>query len=568
MAILDQYGNPIKPADIAEPQTARIAALQHQLVESHLDGLTPARAARMLRDADLGDIVAQHELFDDMFDRDAHLRCEYEKRVGAVVGLDWSIEPPANASAAEKAAAQWVEETLRSAVDDLEDCLTAMQDAPGHGFSPIELEWTLVDGMRLPRFHPRPQTWFRLDRFRRELRLNDGSSDGAAPIPMGWIMHHARKVKTGYLGRAGLFRSVLWPFLYKAYSIGDFAEFLEVYGLPFIVGKYQPGANGEEKSSLMRAVAALGRDARAIMPDGMQIELMKITAGGDGSHHLNMVEWADGAQSKAILGQVLSAEAKATGMGSGVADLHAQVREDILHADARQVAGTLTRDLVYPLIALNRPGIQGLSRCPRWVFDTGSAEDLAAYSEALPKLAQGGARIPVSWVHEKLRIPQAAKDEAVFGAAQPAPPPDEPGTAPKPAPAALRYARLTADAPAQPPIEDQLAARLAEVAGPDVAAWLETIRAMLDSAESLEEFRERLLAAYPKIDRAGLVVAMSEALAAGHLWGMSDVVEEAGGVAGLKSEPIEMNFTVQPNEPKGFRVTRSADGSLDITPKE
>ena len=141
MAILDQYGNPITPADIAEPQTARIAALQHQLVESHLDGLTPARAARILRDADLGDIVAQHELFDDMYDRDAHLRCEYEKRSGAVLGLDWSIEPPANASAAEKAAAQWVEETLRSAVDDLEDCVTAMMEAPGHGFSAIELEW-------------------------------------------------------------------------------------------------------------------------------------------------------------------------------------------------------------------------------------------------------------------------------------------------------------------------------------------------------------------------------------------------------------------------------------------
>lgn len=82
-------------------------------------------------------------------------------------------------------------------------------------------------------------------------------------------------------------------------------------------------------------------------------------------------------------------------MGSGVADLHGQVREDILHADAQQIAGTLTRDLVYPLIALNRPGISGLSRCPRWVFDTGSAENMAAYAEALPKLAQGGARIPL-----------------------------------------------------------------------------------------------------------------------------------------------------------------------------
>lgn len=519
MAILDQHGNPFKPADIAEPQTAKIAALQHQLVESHLDGLTPARAARILRDADLGDIVAQHELFDDMFDRDAHLRCEYEKRIGAVVGLDWSIEPPANATAAEKAAAQWVEETLRHAVDDLEDCLGAMMEAPGHGFSPIELEWRLVDGMRIPRFHPRPQTWFRLDQSRRELRLNDGSGHGAAPIPMGWIMHHAKKVKTGYLGRAGLFRSVLWPFLYKAYSIGDFAEFLEVYGLPFIVGKYMNGAGEDEKTSLMRAVASLGRDARAIMPDGMAIELMKVTAGGDGSHHLNMVDWADGAQSKAVLGQVLSAEAKATGMGSGVADLHAEVRADILEADARQMAGTLTRDLVYPLIALNRPGIQGLSRCPRWVFDTGDADDLKLYADALPTLAENGARIPVSWVHEKLRIPQAAKDEAVFG--KPVSQPSGQGRA------GAAMAALAGAMPDGPqPVAEQIAVRLDGLAGPHIEAWLETVRAMLDDAGSLEEFRERLLAAYPGIDRAGVVAAMSEAMAAGHLWGMSDVDDE------------------------------------------
>jgi phage gp29-like protein len=200
----------------------------------------------------------------------------------------------------------------------------------------------------------------------------------------------------------------------------------------------------------------------------------------------------------------------------------------IRDADARQVAGTLTRDLVYPLIALNRPGINGLLRCPRWVFDTGSAEDLKTYSEALPKLAENGARIPVAWVHEKLRIPQAAGDEAVFGV------PPSPtgrgargeGTTPADGANKTALAALSGSVPADIPIEDQLAARLAGVAAPNIEAWLETIRAMLDQADSLEAFREMLVAAYPTIDRAGLVVAMSEAMAAGHLWGMGDVADE------------------------------------------
>ncbi|MDT3668997.1 MAG: DUF935 domain-containing protein [Aromatoleum sp.] len=524
MKILDQHGNPIDTGVLREPQTARVAALQHELVQSQLDGLTPAKAARILKEADAGDIVAQHQLFDDMADRDAHLRCEFDKRRGAVLGLDWSIEPPANASRAEKKLAAWVEEILRDVVDDLEDVILAMMDAVGHGFAPIEIEWERWGTEWLPKFHPRPQTWFQLDTMRRNLRLKDGSGDGAEPIPMGWILHQHVKAKTGYLGRMGLSRVLVWPFLYKAYSVGDFAEFLETYGLPIIVGKYPQTATPEEKSSLMRAVTALGHDARAIMPEQMAIEIQKITGSASGTPHLEMVDWADRAQSKAILGQVLSSEAKATGLGSGVADLHAEVRRDILIADARQIAGTLTRDLVYPLIALNQGGLDSYRRCPRWVFDLGEAEDLKLYAEALPALAQGGARIPVSWVHEKLRIPRAAEGEAVFRAA--------PAAMPNAADSALaaltaRYStaalstRLTTGSDRDP--ADRLLPALGAQAEAHVAAWRDDIEAMLAAAGSLEEFREQLFARYAHLPADELVAVMATALSAIHLAGRSEV---------------------------------------------
>lgn len=545
MKIIDQHGNPLDAGLLREPQTARVATLAHFMVESQLDGLTPAKAARILRQADQGDILAQHQLFDDMYDRDAHLRCEFDKRAGAVLGLDWSIEPPANASRAEKKAAAMVEALLRDTVDDLEDVLVRMMEAAGHGFAPIELEWERWGVEWLPKFHPRPQTWFRLSQDRRELRLADGSPDGAEPTSMGWIMHQHTKGKTGYLGRMGLYRVLVWPFLYKAYSIGDFAEFLETYGLPIIVGKYMQGASAEEKASLMRAVTALGHDARAIMPDGMSLEINKITGGGEGSHHLNMVQWADGAQSKAILGQVLSAEAKATGLGSGVADLHAEVRRDILTADARQIAGTLTRDLVYPLLVLNGAAIDSYRRCPRWTFDLGEAEDITAYAEALPKLVGVGMRIPRSWAHDKLRVPEPDGDEPVLDvprAAPPAPEPDDPppgppGADPVPAPAAppaappaqqpataraqWRPAMLAAGTESDP--ADLVAPALARQAEAQILQWQDEIAAMLDTADSLEAFREALLARYRDLPTDELVSVLAQALATIHLAGRSEV---------------------------------------------
>lgn len=528
MPILDQYGKSFDLKAIAEPQTARVVALQNTYIEGQLGGLTPARAAAILAAADAGDITAQHRLFEDMWDRDAHIQCEFGKRAGAIITLDWSIEPPANASRAEKKAAAWVEEILRTVVDDLEDVMLAMMDGIGHGFAGIELEWELWGGERIPKFHPRPQDWFRLSMDRRALRLNDGTPDGAELTSMGWIMHAPGKAKTGYLSRMALYRVLVWPFLYKSYSIGDLAEFLETYGLPIILGKYYQGAQPDEKASLMRAVTALGHDARAIMPKEMEIEIAKITGSGDSATHLSMVDWAERSQSKAILGQVLSAEAKATGMGSGVADLQGEVRNDIRKADARQIAGTLTRDLIYPLIAFNLPGIDGLRRCPRFVFDLGEAEDLKLYADSLPKLAEGGARIPVSWVHEKLRIPEAADDEAVFGAK---PEPDNgepvanplanPGKTPGSPPAAA----LSAQAPARvEDTADKMAPTLASQADAQVAQWRDQIEEMLNMAGSLEEFRELLLARYSALPADELVTVMAAALTAIDLRGRAEVL--------------------------------------------
>lgn len=167
----------------------------------------------------------------------------------------------------------------------------------------------------------------------------------------------------------------------------------------------------------MRAVTALGHDARAIMPADMAIEIVKVTSEGSGTPHLAMVSWCESAMSKGILGQTMSAEAKPSGLGSGNAELHGEVREDIRNADARQIAGTVTRDLLYPLLALNR-GSDGLRRSSRLVFDTGDAEDINNLANGIEKLTKAGLRsIPVKWVHEKLRIPEPEGDEATLDAA-------------------------------------------------------------------------------------------------------------------------------------------------------
>ncbi|MFZ6644433.1 DUF935 domain-containing protein [Undibacterium sp. TJN25] len=523
--ILDQHGNPIKKEVLSEPQTANIMALQNQYLLPMLGGLTPARLARTLQEADNGNLLEQHRLFADMEERDGHLRAEMDKRKNAVVGLPWDVVPPRNASAAEKAAAAWVKEVLQDAIDPIEDLVLAMMDGVGHGFAPVELEWQSQGSELLPCFHPRPQEWFKLNTARTELRLQDTSVEGAQLVPFGWIMHTHGKAKTGYLGRMGLFRTLVWPFLYKAYALGDFAEFLETYGLPIIIGKYFAGATADEKASLMRAVTALGHDARAIMPQDMTLEVQQVAAGGSGnSAHLAMMEWADKSESKSILGQTLSADTGSKGGGSfALGKVHNEVRHDIRRGDARQLAATLTRDLVYPLIALNKPGIAGLARCPRFVFDLGEAEDLTVFADALPKLVGVGFEVPKAWAQEKLHIPLPQQNEPILKitAQPPAAPSDNNPAEPS---EELTAVLSTTPAPGAS-VADPVAGvtdELASAAAPTWADLLAAIQKLVDQAKSLNDLQTSLVSAFGGKAPDELVKVMALALALAELKGLAD----------------------------------------------
>lgn len=473
MAIVDATGRPIDPAVLQAPQTRPYTRLQQTYAGHPVRGLTPERLAGLLTAAEGGDLAAQSDLFQDFEERDPHLHAEMAKRRRALLGLPWSVQPPPQPSAAEQRQAVAVGELL-AALPDLEDTLLDALDAIGHGFACLELAWVRTGTTWLPaQIKHRPQSWFRLDiATRDELRLADGSADGAPLWPLGWIVHrHA--ARSGYLTRAGLYRVLAWPWIMRQFSLRDMAEWLEIYGLPLRIGKYPVGAQPDDKAVLARAVRDLGRNAAGIMPEDMQVELVA-AATGAADPFMAMVNYCDAAISKAILGGTLSSTPGATGLGSGVANLQGEVRRDLLVSDARQLQGTLTRDLVWPIATLNGLGSDP-QRAPRFVFDTRLPADLSGFSQSLERLVKAGLgpHIPVPWVREQIGLPEVAAGDAVLPAAA--------GPATAPAPAALH-------------------ARLASAAGRDVRAEAAAILATRISPgqQSVEYLVERTLDQVPE----------------------------------------------------------------------
>lgn len=389
--------------------TAQLAWIRREFAEHPSKKITPQRLARIFERAETGDIVEQVDLFADMEERDGHLCAEIGKRKRALLGLKYAITPPKNATAQEKTLTQNITDIFE-AIPDFEDIILTLADGIGYGFSCLELEWQLVKNVWQPKeLKARPHRWFQLSMHDRNvIKLRDGSSDGADLWHAGWLVHK-HKAKTGDVSQMGLHRALAFPFLFKNYALNDYAEFLEIYGLPVIVGKYDIGESKEAQAKLLRAVSEIGHNARGIIPKSQEIEFLEAATKGTGEPFKTMIEWCENTVSKVILGGTLTSQSTGSTSTNALGNVHNEVRHDLLVSDAMQIGSSLTR-LISLICEVN--GWQG--RTPKFVFDVNEPEDLALFADAIPKLAAAGLDIPVSYLYEKLKIPLPKDGEAVL----------------------------------------------------------------------------------------------------------------------------------------------------------
>jgi len=527
---LNWFGKSSEKDNLETTQTAQIETLQRLFATHPSRGLTPARLAEIMHQAELGYVIAQHDLFVDMEEKDAHIFAEMSKRKRALLTVDWDIVPPRNASASEKKLAGYAKELIQD-VPKFEDVILDCLDGIGHGFACLEVEWQMFGDERLPgKIMHRPQSWFQTDRATRsEIRLRDGTPDGAELWPLGWIVH-VHKAKSGYLSRAGLHRILAWPYLFKNYSVGDLAEFLEIYGLPMRIGKYPAGTQEAEKNTLLQALVSLGHDAAGIIPEGMMIEIVE-AAKGTHTPFEAMTSWAERSQSKAILGGTLTSQADGKSSTNALGKVHDDVRHDILQSDSVQLGSTLTRDLVFPLLTLNKGGISDLRRCPRFVFNVQETEDIGSFADALPKLVGIGMKIKADWAHERLGIPLSEDGDDILTIAQPQMllPPAERSAVPD-----VNKAALSQGVPEIKPdiFADQVALdAVIEAIAPNMmqdqsADALKSVIQMIANSADYADVHQKLAEIFPSMNTQQLEETLARTMFVADIWGRISVQDE------------------------------------------
>lgn len=363
-------------------------------------GLTPARIASLLRAAEHGDMISYLELAEEMEEKDLHYLSVLGTRKRQVAQLPIEVEP-ASDSADDKADADLVRAWLDR--DMLEAELFDILDAIGKGFSATEIVWNLTGGSWLPeRMLWRDPRWFEFDRVDGETLMQREIGPSVPLLPFKFIVHrHA--AKSGLSIRGGLARMVAWGYLFKNYAIKDWVSFLESYGMPMRVGRYDNGESEANRRVLMRALSDLGTDAAAMFPKTMDIEFVDQKAGSTPNDlWRSMAEYIDLQVSKAVLGQTNTTEAQASGLGSGQANVHNDVRGDIERADAKLLAATLNDQLVKPIVMLNRGA---RNRYPRLKIGRPDAVDVEAMTKAVQVLVPLGVEVSADDMREAAGLP-------------------------------------------------------------------------------------------------------------------------------------------------------------------
>ncbi|TIW27747.1 MAG: DUF935 domain-containing protein, partial [Mesorhizobium sp.] len=348
--LVDQYGRPIEKAALKVEQAAPTSTGVRRHDALHpAAGLTPGRLARILRESIDGDPEAYLALAEDMEERDLHYAGVLGVRKRQVSRLEITVEAGGE-DAESVAAAQLVRDVIER--DGFADELIDVLDAVGKGFSCSEIIWDTSEGQWMPkRLAWRDPRWFKFDRIDGETPL---LRDVGGPVPLNpyqWVFHKA-KAKSGLPIRGGLARAAAWTFLFKSFTVKDWAIFCEAYGQPLRLGKYDAGASERDKEVLLEAVSNIGVDYAAIVPTSMAVEFIKADIAGSHELYEKRADWLDRQVSKVVLGQTATTDAIAG--GHAVGKTHDGVREDIEEADARQLAGSLNRDLVRPVVDLNR----------------------------------------------------------------------------------------------------------------------------------------------------------------------------------------------------------------------
>lgn len=277
---------------------------------------------------------------------DAHIGGLARRRRAAVKALDWKLET----GKAKAKTVRLVQEALTRL--DVPAIVGGLWEAALFGYACAEIMWEKRESHVLPRaVITKPQEWFTFDSEGTLLFMAMGSANGVPVPPRKFLLARQDATLKNPYGMADLARC-FWPHTFKKGGLQFWLKFVEKYGSPKLVGKFDRNTPAKEQEELLALLEACVQDAVMVIPNDNSVEVLgqdSASLSGAAENYQAFLRFCRSEISIALLGQDQTTEADAN-RASATAGL--EVTSDIRDADAVMVQKAV-QELVGWIVALN-----------------------------------------------------------------------------------------------------------------------------------------------------------------------------------------------------------------------
>lgn len=407
--------------------------------------------------ANIGIMSSFTDLSREVIALDGHVSSLLQKRLNRVAALDYDVQA-AKGRGIDDGRAKEYAAIVREQLDQIPNFRDRLLDLAwgvfdGRSCSEIEWyrtgrEWAVRD---LHWIHPRrisfgPDRDLRIiDPMRQTGNFTD-TGFGVEGVPYKFLTFRPRMFGD-YQEREGLaYRTLYWSFFARL-GVREQLELMEIFGKPWRIliprtGPGMPPINVEALHQGFQALTLLGFHNTARMPANVDVQVVQPEQGA-GQVHAAVITDARDVLSKLFLGNVLTTDAKPTGLGSNLGAVQ-QSGEDLLVAgDARRIGEALEDKLTDAIVIVNF-GPEAVSHAPKVSLRTDPPLDRKAERDRLRGALDDGVPVALEEYRQRVGIRDVRPDEpyiirtqrpAELGQAAPPPGPEvvyPAGKAPQP----------------------------------------------------------------------------------------------------------------------------------------
>ena len=209
--------------------------------------------------------------------------------------------------------------------------------------------------------------------------------------------------------------------IYKRGNFGDWAQFAEIFGMPFLLGKYN-STDTNARDQLFAALSEIGGKPVAAVPKESDVEVVQNSSSGSSALYKDLKDACNEEILIAIQGETMTT---LSGSSLSQSKVHQETNTKKGKALKRYVQRMLNKHLVPLLIKRGYPVVGGKFVFPKSATDI-TVDELATLSDII--------EIPAEYVHNKFGIPMAKEGEKLAKKTQTATPPIPDPTPPDPGP--------------------------------------------------------------------------------------------------------------------------------------